>query len=393
MQPPMETIKEVTCPTSKTEPHQTIHIKLRSSLSLLSCFPPPISSSVLGLIPTADDGTGGSASLGQFKVLPQYCQYAQPYSYSDKNSLGCPLMEKERRINQKIGSVKSEPGFFGLELENGVKSQTTTTSHSVLSRFDFKQAMKLMPNTGLDVPDGKKLSKRGVQVPFQLGREQEPKGDVTILLDLTNDLDHTYQGEGSLLISISKEKVAVIKGSGKYLSSFGKQPFKIHFCSTVPGVDESSIWINDTLQTGTHLSNPPKYSQAGALLKLNKKQLEKNDGVVPIRMGISWVDQEKACDYLDEELRDWREQTDFDKIKKESRESWNQILGETFRPSLEGVEKNEVINFYSSFYRTFIAPTNVTGDNPHWESKEPIFDSVYRIWWVDSQRRKTTSFD
>lgn len=287
-------------------------------------------------------------------------------------------MEKNRKINQKKGSVVSTPGFFYLELENGIKSQTTTTQHTILTRFDFKDALDKKPNEGLDTSSLEEKEKRD-QMPFQSERSS---GDPVILLDLTNDLDHTYQGKGSLTVSISKDNEAVIKGGGHYLSSFGKQPFDIHFCSTIPGVIDSSIWINETLRSGESLDDPPKYSEAGALLKLDRKSLERNAGILPVRFGVSWVSEDKACAYLEEELSEWKEEEHFNKIKDESREEWNDVLGETFKPNLEGVPEQEIINFYSSLYRTFIAPTNVTGDNPHWDSDEPTYDSMYCIWLV-----------
>jgi hypothetical protein len=38
--------------------------------------------------------------------------------------------------------------------------------------------------------------------------------------------------------------------------------------------------------------------------------------------------------------------------------------------------------FWTSLYRTYIAPINVTGDNPLWNSSEPYWDSFYCIWYA-----------
>jgi putative alpha-1,2-mannosidase len=47
-----------------------------------------------------------------------------------------------------------------------------------------------------------------------------------------------------------------------------------------------------------------------------------------------------------------------------------------------GVSDDTQQLFWTSLYRTYIAPINVTGDNPLWNSSEPYWDSFYCIWYI-----------
>lgn len=43
---------------------------------------------------------------------------------------------------------------------------------------------------------------------------------------------------------------------------------------------------------------------------------------------------------------------------------------------ITGVEDDTAVNFWSSLYRSYISPMDLSGDNPLWNSTEPYFDSV-----------------
>lgn len=62
-----------------------------------------------------------------------------------------------------------------------------------------------------------------------------------------------------------------------------------------------------------------------------------------------------------------------------NRAEWNALLS-TVELDTTGVPRDTLELFWSSLYRTYIAPVNVTGDNPLWASEEPYWDSFYCIW-------------
>jgi len=331
----------------------------------LSLFPAFV---VSGISPNHDDGTGGSSSLGQFKFLPQYCSYGTPYV---SGGSGCPTREADRPVGRVNGSVVTAPGYFHLGLASGIDSETTVKSHAVLHRFDYSDALsKKTSNLGLSPT--KKTSQ------LEKRKAKDSKASPTLLIDLTNDLAHTYQGQGRIKVTLEAdetcpevENLATIKGYGEYLPSFGKGTYKIYFCAQVPGVLEASTYLNNTVTSGkSSLKSPLKYAEAGVLLKLDETYLKENDNVLPSRLGVSYVSEAQACNYMEDELVKWQEKSDFEEVKADARAQWNEKLTGNFRPNLKGVSQEQRRIFFSSLYRTFISPTNITGDNPRWESSE-----------------------
>lgn len=363
-----------------------------------------------GISPLHDDGTGGSPSLGQFKFLPQYCSFDTPYK---RGGSGCAVREADRFVGTVNGSAKASPGYFHLALASGTESETTVKDHSVLHRFDFSESLKnKKANRGITHVSSTiskqskhshnknkrhfnrlnehhhlqksqssfKLEKKSVRESEESTAKKSSSAGPTLLIDLTNDLAHTYQGKGSIKVTLEEDegtcsdtssKLATIKGHGTYLPSFGKGNYTVYFCSQIPGVKEVATFVNNTVSSGKmSLKNVPQYAEAGILLKLDTVYLEENDNILPTRIGVSYVSEEKACSYMKEELSSWTEQSNFDEVKSQARDQWNQILGQSFTPSLKGVSAEQRKVFYSSLYRTFISPTNVTGDNPRWTSNE-----------------------
>jgi putative alpha-1,2-mannosidase len=111
-----------------------------------------------------------------------------------------------------------------------------------------------------------------------------------------------------------------------------------------------------------------------------------------VRMGISWTSTERACAYAEEEIPDM---SAFDAVHTSARyghvvgslvngslihrAKWNAVLS-TVEVDATGVSPDTQQLFWTSLYRTYIAPTNITGDNPLWSSSEPFWDSFYCIW-------------
>jgi putative alpha-1,2-mannosidase len=58
------------------------------------------------------------------------------------------------------------------------------------------------------------------------------------------------------------------------------------------------------------------------------------------------------------------------------------VLG-TVEVDATGVSDDSQQLFWTSLYRTYISPTNITGDNPLWSNfTEPYWDSFYCIWYL-----------
>ncbi|KAJ7699471.1 glycosyl hydrolase family 92-domain-containing protein [Mycena olivaceomarginata] len=84
-----------------------------------------------------------------------------------------------------------------------------------------------------------------------------------------------------------------------------------------------------------------------------------------------------ACAYAEQEIPDI---SAFDTVHTAARAKWNEVLG-TVEVDATGVSDDSQQLFWTSLYRTYISPTNITGDNPLWSnSTEPYWDSFYCIW-------------
>lgn len=94
---------------------------------------------------------------------------------------------------------------------------------------------------------------------------------------------------------------------------------------------------------------------------------------VLLKVGISFINSEKARRNLERELPGW----DFEGTVAKANAGWNQILSRIW---IDGVPNEEKTRFYTALYHTFTMPTDRTGENPRWQSEEPHFDDFYALW-------------
>jgi putative alpha-1,2-mannosidase len=81
-------------------------------------------------------------------------------------------------------------------------------------------------------------------------------------------------------------------------------------------------------------------------------------------MAISWTSEEQACAFGEAEVPNLN---NFEAISRAARAKWNDVLG-TIKVDTRGVNRDDLIHFWSSLYRVHISPFNLTGDNPLWQS-------------------------
>ena len=71
------------------------------------------------------------------------------------------------------------------------------------------------------------------------------------------------------------------------------------------------------------------------------------------RVGVSLVSADQACANAEQEIPDF----DFDKTRAASRAQWSELLGRV-QVDTRGVDPETVDLFYSSLYRTHLAPAD-----------------------------------
>ncbi|OSS44863.1 hypothetical protein B5807_10621 [Epicoccum nigrum] len=299
-------------------------------------------SNITGFSALHDSGTGGNPSLGNFPIFPQLC--------SEDNINSCKFTTAARATHYKNDSVEARPGYFGIELENGIHADMAVSEHSALFRFNFSAA----------------LSANGSAKPL-------------ISLDLT-DLWKSRQNASISVEATDGSDSGRMKGNGTFLPSFGAGSYQAYFCLDVAGgtVEDSGVWVNDRAR-----SNPKQlfvtrgfnlfYLQAGGYLRF----CDLSDGTLTVRMGLSFVSTNQACQNAEAEIPG--PEFDFDSLVDRAEDAWHAKLAPI---SIEMGDVNDSFqtNFWSAVYRTMISPQNYTGENPHWQSSEPYFDSFYCIW-------------
>jgi putative alpha-1,2-mannosidase len=296
-------------------------------------------SHVIGFSSMHDSGTGGNPSLGNFPLFPQYC----PDDVLDN----CLFPKTARGVHYVNESVVARPGHFALALENGIRAEMTVSEHAALYRFTFPPSK---------AQDGSELS------PL-------------ILVDLTDAWDSRQNA--SIKVDAENRRIT---GNGTFLPSFGAGSYVSYFCADfgAAAVKDSGIWVNDRagaepqelfVTRGFNLF----YLQAGGFMRFRRPQ----DGTVTVRVGVSLISSEKACQNAEKEIP--HPEDDFDRLRQQAESAWRKKLSPV-SVQAGGVAEGFLESFYSGVYRTMLSPQDYTGENPLWQSDEPYYDSFY--WYV-----------
>ncbi|KAI0173013.1 glycoside hydrolase family 92 protein [Hypoxylon sp. FL1284] len=293
-------------------------------------------SSITGFSAVHDSGTGGNPSLGNFPIFPQICPG------DDVNN--CNFLIGERATPYVEESVEARPGYFGVELESGVKATMTSSEHAALYRFEFPSA---------DDDDLHPL----------------------ILLDLTD----LWKSRQNATVNVDADS-GTLKGNGTFLPSFGTGSYVMHFCADFFGgqVLDDGVWVNN--RGGTE----PKelfvtrgfnlfYLEAGGWVRFSGLV----NNTLTARVGISFISADQACQRAAQEIPEPLD--DFDRLVAETEEAWREKLS-PISVNAGGASQDLQTSFWSGLYRAMISPQNYTGENPYWDSGIPYFDSFYCIW-------------
>jgi len=291
---------------------------------------------VTGFSTMHDSGTGGSPSLGSFAFFP----YA---SCPGDDANGCKFSKKERKIKYKAETVKASPGYFGIELANGVKAAMTTAQHTSLFRFNFPASNGTSP---------------------------------LVLLDLT-DLADSRQDNATISVDAETGRMT---GSARFLPSFGSGNWVGYFCADFTGapVRDNGIFVNSRASNATKELKINRSINGfplpgGGFIRFTSNP---TSGVLA-RIAVSLIDSEQACRNAEAEIPEF----DFDDTHDAAEDAWREKLS-PISVSTAGVDPSLVTNFFSGIYRTMVNPQNYTGENPKWETSasEQYFDSFYCLW-------------
>lgn len=115
-------------------------------------------------------------------------------------------------------------------------------------------------------------------------------------------------------------------------------------------------------------------SKNGKRLAISSQNDQK---VLEFRYGISFISVEQAKKNLREEISSW----DFDKIKRNARDRWNEALGQI---KIEGGSPEQKRVFYTSLYRSYERMVNITEDGQYYSAFDHQVHQDPRPFYVDN---------
>ncbi|KAI0708309.1 glycoside hydrolase family 92 protein [Earliella scabrosa] len=299
---------------------------------------------VTGFSQLHDDGTGGSVPLSNFKLFP-FASCGQFNKFEECQSTIAMRKTLRKILPDGTPDDGGEPGYFSSNLSTGIRVELTATRRTALHRYTF--------------PEGTEFPR--------------------ILVDLSND----GQRSATDPIMDVDPDTGRAKGAASFAASFGPGRYRAFTCVDFKGEGYN---MGPPTSYGAWTSNfPVKYtvtttqmytsfqSEMGAMLEFKPKSTGRTS--VLARVGVSFISIEQACANAEEEIPDF----DFERVRAASRAQWSELLGR-IQVDTRGVDPEIVDLLYSSVYRTHLSPADYSGENPHWNSPEPYYDSFYCNW-------------
>jgi predicted alpha-1,2-mannosidase len=158
---------------------------------------------------------------------------------------------------------------------------------------------------------------------------------------------------------IANSRNGEMKWDGKAITGFQNldNKTKIFICMEFDAKPVSS----DVLKDGNIIKGESGASGRNACLVLN---FTDKTSLLHIRYGISFIDEQQARKNMEREIRSF----DLNPLLAEGRRTWNEALGKI---KVTGGNLNDLTVFYTSLYRTYERPVNITEDGRYYSA----FDS------------------
>jgi predicted alpha-1,2-mannosidase len=176
-----------------------------------------------------------------------------------------------------------------------------------------------------------------------------PKGttDARVLIDLKIPAEYNYDILEAEMRQTGHNRIeGFCKQQSKHVwSSDDWQDYTLWFVIEFDrNITRFGGWTNNTLSENMPVSGK-NLLRAGCYATFNASE----DSVVQVRSAISYVDMDGARKNLETEIArpfGW----DFDAVRRNQREAWNDLLG---RVQITGNDRREKARFYTNLYRAF----------------------------------------
>lgn len=282
----------------------------------------PIPERVDGFAQVHVSGTGGGPKYGNVLVTPfgNGMDRVNHYDYREYETI---------RL-----------GYYDTQFkQNGIRTEITTANRASFYRFTYPEDS---------------LKSLAVDAGFFLGENPVP------------DAREAQQFVGSEIQVLSDHEVAGytrIRGGWNN----GKAYTVYFYAETDRPFVQSLTWKGNRITEAQ--SQYDSAEKTGALLRFAK-----NDKVVQLKVGISFLSMQKAKFNAHSEIPHWS----FEKVHQDLLGQWEQLFQKIeIDPSTPLAKKRM---FYTGLYHTMLMPVDRTGENPLWSDPEPYYDDFYAIW-------------
>jgi predicted alpha-1,2-mannosidase len=276
-------------------------------------------------------------------------KYCAGYQYEDKTIVGFSHTHFSGTGHSDLGDFLIMPTTGKLQLNPGVASKPLSGYRSAFSH----STEKAEPAYYSVLLEDHKI-KAELTATTRVGMHQYtfPKSDEAhIILDLTSGI-YNYDKknvwtfvriENDTLITGYRQTNGWARTRTVYFAMSFSKPIKSYGQAPLEKSVYRGFWGRFD-QT----KNFPE--MAGQNLKLffdfNTQEGEK----IKIKMALSPVSSAGALENMKKEVPGW----DFEKVKKQSQEVWNNELNKI---QVETIQKEDLVNFYTSMYHAFLGPT------------------------------------
>ena len=282
-----------------------------------------------GFSHTHTSGTGGAPRYGNILVIPRAGKV------DPKNS----------SVTKKANEY-ARPGYYTVTLSSAsgdVISEVTASSHVGVHRYRFKNGSK------------------------------EKHTDGTILIDIGHTL--TRKGSGASNCTEGEAKIISdreIEGFGSYSGGWGGiNPYKIYFVAQFDQPFNSYGTFSDTVisqkSLQIHTSGDNKFGVFAGFKVLQNQPVQ-------LKVSLSFISLDKARKNLNKVSG-----LGFDEVRLMADSVWNDYLSKII---VEGGTPEQRAVFYSALHHTVLMPTDMTGENPVWQSDKPHYWDHYALWDV-----------
>ncbi|MFH6987535.1 GH92 family glycosyl hydrolase [Flavobacterium collinsii] len=264
---------------------------------------------IVGFSHTHFSGTGHS-DLGDFLIMPTTGKLQLNPGVASK-----PLSGYRSAFSHT--TEKAEPAYYSVLLEDHkIKAELTATTRVGMHQYTFP-----------------KSDEAHIILDFNSGIYNYDKKNVWTFVRVENDT----------LITGYRQTSGWARTRTVYFAMAFSKPIKSYGQAALEKSVYRGFWGRFD-QT----KNFPE--MAGQNLKLffdfNTEEGEK----VKIKMALSPVSSAGALENMKKEVPAW----DFEKVKKQSQEVWNNELNKI---QVETIQKEDLVNFYTAMYHAFLGPT------------------------------------